>query len=444
MASHVKLLLRPSFCVVRATPASVGGNSTHQHGPLRLTALAFNSNHRLLHSLRLYAHPTAANGFATSARHAGPGADHKYKSKEEKEADEGKKKSGKKQLLFKALGVGAVVGGVLGYQSSQSSKKKAQIANDGNVKEYILTEKPPDFPVARSISTDTDRSGLKVTLFQYQTCPFCCKARAFLDYYGINYDVIEVNSVLRTQMKWSKYKKVPVVVVEYKDKILQLNDSSVIVSALFSKLADPTANLEQIMDCYPTIRYVDADGKEKADIQNQYFLMYNEAKVNRTKEDIVEERRWRRWADDTLVHTLSPNVYQTPSEALATFQWFDQAGNWPNLFSTWERYLVIYAGAMVMWLIGKRLKKRHAIKDDPRESLYDACNHWTKGLKKKGTPFMGGEKPNLADLAVYGVLSAIEGCTAFADARRNTSIGAWFDLMKESVGKRRGQLDLEL
>ena len=45
------------------------------------------------------------------------------------------------------------------------------------------------------------RSGLKVTLFQYQTCPFCCKARAFLDYFGVNYDVIEVNSVLREMAK---------------------------------------------------------------------------------------------------------------------------------------------------------------------------------------------------------------------------------------------------
>ena len=53
------------------------------------------------------------------------------------------------------------------------------------------------------------------------------------------------------------------------------------------------------------------------------------------------------------------------------------------------------------------------IEDDVRESLYDECNHWMKGIKKKGTPFMGGDQPNLADLAVFGVLSAIQGCQAF-------------------------------
>lgn len=65
--------------------------------------------------------------------------------------------------------------------------------------------------------------------------------------YRFNYDVLEVNSVIRTQIKWSKYKKVPTVVAKYKDKAIQINDGSVIVSAL-SKLADATL-VRQVMDC---------------------------------------------------------------------------------------------------------------------------------------------------------------------------------------------------
>jgi len=279
---------------------------------------------------------------------------------------------------------------------------------------------------------------LKITLFQYQTCPFCCKARAFLDYFGFAYDVIEVNSVLRTQVKWSKYKKVPIVVVETQDKVIQINDSSVIVSALYSLLADTgDATLEQVMDCFPTIHYID-EGVEKSEIQNKYFLMFNDTKVQRTKENIVEERRWRKWVDDELVHSLSPNVYRTPSEALAAFQWFSQVGGWEQLFPDWERYLVIYLGATVMWLLGKRLKKRHNLKDDVRQSLYDQCDHWMKALAKKGTPFLGGSQPNLADLAVFGVLNAVEGCQAWQDARDNTKIAVWFDKMKSAVAARNG------
>ena len=56
--------------------------------------------------------------------------------------------------------------------------------------------------------------GLKLSLYQYQTCPFCTKVRTYLDYKGISYDVVEVNSVKRKEMKWSKYKKVPVLLIQ--------------------------------------------------------------------------------------------------------------------------------------------------------------------------------------------------------------------------------------
>ena len=47
-----------------------------------------------------------------------------------------------------------------------------------------------------------------------------------------------------------------------------------------------------------------------------------------------------------------------------------QEGDWEKLFSTWERLVVIYVGAAVMYLIGKRLKKRHNLLDDVRQSPY--------------------------------------------------------------------------
>lgn len=64
------------------------------------------------------------------------------------------------------------------------------------------------------IRVPTDSTGLKLTLYQFQTCPFCCKLRSVLDYYGFSYDVIEVNSVTKKQIKWSDYKKVPILVCD--------------------------------------------------------------------------------------------------------------------------------------------------------------------------------------------------------------------------------------
>jgi hypothetical protein len=37
-----------------------------------------------------------------------------------------------------------------------------------------------------------------------------------------------------------------------------------------------------------------------------------------------EERRWRQWADNVLMHTLSPNTYRTWDEALEAFNMFSK------------------------------------------------------------------------------------------------------------------------
>ena len=59
-----------------------------------------------------------------------------------------------------------------------------------------------------------DSRDIRLTLYQFQSCPFCCKVRAALDYYGFPYKVVEVNSVTKKQLKFSEYKKVPVLVYE--------------------------------------------------------------------------------------------------------------------------------------------------------------------------------------------------------------------------------------
>jgi microsomal prostaglandin-E synthase 2 len=97
---------------------------------------------------------------------------------------------------------------------------------------------------------------------------------------------------------------------------------------------------------------------------------------------------------------------------------------------------------MAMWLIGKKLKKRHRLKDDVRQSLYDEANYWLRGIKARGTTFMGGSKPDLSDLAVYGILKSIEGCDAFQDLLTHTKIGIWYNAVKEQVDAHSGSVSL--
>lgn len=79
------------------------------------------------------------------------------------------------------------------------------------------------FRVYFQVVAPSDNTGLKLTLFQYTTCPFCCKVRAVLDYYGFSYNIVEVNPVLRQQIKWTEYKKVPIVLA-YVDGVYQVSN----------------------------------------------------------------------------------------------------------------------------------------------------------------------------------------------------------------------------
>lgn len=301
----------------------------------------------------------------------------------------------------------------------------------------------PKVRITKKYVNPKDTSGLDLVLFQFQTCPFCCKVRAYLDYMGISYSVVEVDAVLRQDLKWSDYKKVPMALVRRKDgKYVQLTDSSTIISVLASYLNDTKEqDPGQLVNFYPEISFFDNSGKKKSDVMNKYFLMYQDKPPRGvTTKEQEKERKWRTWADSHLVHLISPNCYRTRAEAFETFEWFSEAGEWSIHFPQWERNLMVYAGATAMWLIAGMLKKRYGLSDDVRSHIYEALDKWTNELKKQGTKFMGGSEPNLADISVFGVLSSMEGCQAFKDCLENTNIGKWFYAVKEQVVKNRGTL----
>lgn len=135
-------------------------------------------------------------------------------------------------------------------------------------------------------------------------------------------------------------------------------------------------------------------------------------------------------------------MYRTLDEAYQTFNWFSQVGRWEEYFPAWERILVINVGAFAMWLISKRLKKKHQLKEDVRQSLYDEVNYWMREIHARGTPFMGGHNPDLSDLSVYGIFRSIEGCSAFNDLLDNTNFGVWFNAMKDKVDSHSGSVYL--
>lgn len=224
-----------------------------------------------------------------------------------------------------------------------------------------------------------------VVLYQYEACPFCNKVKAFLDYYDIAYKVIEVNPISKKEIKWSDYKKVPILMVDGEHMV----DSSDIINKLAQRI-----NLT-----------APADSSSGDD----------------------EEKKWRGWVDNHLVHILSPNIYRSTSEAIESFDYITSHGN----FSFTERLVAKYAGATAMYFVSKRLKKKYNITDE-RASLYEAAETWVDALN--GRDFLGGVKPNLADLAVYGVLRPIRYLKSGRDMVEHTRIGDWYSRMEDAVG----------
>lgn len=109
-----------------------------------------------------------------------------------------------------------------------------------------------------------------------------------MDYYGISYDVVEVNPVLRKEIGWSSYKKVPILLTKVEEGYQPLNDSSMIISLIASHLHDKSYKIEDLADYYPSIGMLDEEGKLKFEIINKYFLMFNkQIPKNRTMNDIT-------------------------------------------------------------------------------------------------------------------------------------------------------------
>ena len=61
-----------------------------------------------------------------------------------------------------------------------------------------------------------------------------------------------------------------------------------------------------------------------------------------------------RWVDDTFIHTLAPNIYRTMNESFQAMEYITSVGN----FSSFQRQLAYYSGAVAMYVIGRRVKKK--------------------------------------------------------------------------------------
>lgn len=319
--------------------------------------------------------------------------------------------------LFKAI----VSGGVLFFVAK---------------KQILTAECQSTFSLSTNQHLIVDKlKNLKVTLYQYQTCPFCSKARSFFLANRIPFKVEEVHPITKKEIKFSTYKKVPIAVVELENgDQLQVNDSSVIISAFATYMAnDEATDFKQVLSQYQQTaeqKKENDDGDKQPDIvQRHQVIVGNRAMTEDEAQTLDDERKWRAWADDHLVHIISPNVYRTFDESYKSFQHHVKFGNYSNGF---ERGLALYGGTASMWLVSKMLTKKYCKNKDVRVDLYKACDEWiAEGVGQN--LYQGGQSPNLADITVFGVLSVMEELCVWEDLMKHTAIADWYYRTKKFV-----------
>lgn len=259
----------------------------------------------------------------------------------------------------------------------------------------MLTQvnRPAFSTTAAAAAAAAASSGPQITLYQYQVCPFCNKLQTYLEYHKIPHKRVEVNPLSKKEMKFSEYKMVPFVVVEEegKDK-MQVNGSDVVIDWL---------------------------AKEVVKEDN-----------NANEDSSVQE--WRKWCDDHLIHLLPPNIYRTPGESLQAFGYISNSSN----FSALEKASAKYVGALAMYFIAQRSLKKYNIKD-ARLELQQAMDKWASvGIDPSKGPFHGGNKPDKADLSVYGVIRSIEGNYATwrdMQDKVHPKFWTWYQAVKKEI-----------
>jgi len=230
-----------------------------------------------------------------------------------------------------------------------------------------------------------------VQLYQYQICPFCNKLKALLDVHRVPYDVTEVNPLTKSEIKsWSGgYKKVPIAVIAGE----QVNDSPVICNEILDRM----------------VKSGQLNAKQLAAFRSP------------------EAVEWTKWSDSKLAVLAFPNMTRTLGDSAEAFGYVHAVPH----FSQLDKMANLAIGSFFMWMANGKIKKKYNIQDE-RAEFVSGINKWlTEAVGSR--PFAGGEQPNLADCAVFGLLKAIDRTGAYRDVMVTTDVGKWYERMLVAV-----------
>lgn len=217
-------------------------------------------------------------------------------------------------------------------------------------------------------------------LYQFRSCPFCGKVRAFLNHTKTPFEVVEVTPFGMKELDFTEHKKVPVL----RDGAQVIVESAAIVNYL-----------------------------------------------NRTQAQLpaaAHAEQWTQWIDEKLVHYLPPLVhpdFRTSFRNFATVMAREQIAGVKG-------FLVRLGGSLVMPRVARKMKIKHNIAD-AGEGFAAALDHWVdQGLA--GKAFFGGEQVDQVDTSVFGVLHSVDGLGIVErEQERNPAFARWYHACAQTM-----------
>ncbi|CAA6828140.1 MAG: Unknown protein [uncultured Thiotrichaceae bacterium] len=212
-----------------------------------------------------------------------------------------------------------------------------------------------------------------ITLYQFDSCPFCWKVKALLNFAKQPYDIVEVSPFGMKELNFTDHKKVPV-----------LRDDDEIIT-------------------------------ESSTIVNYVNDFYSKLPKQENSE------QWSKWVDDVLVHYLPPLIHPNFKTSLHNFHFIMQNGSMGFI----KKKLTGFMGAMVMPKVARKMKIKHRI-DDTEAEFKQAIDKWVNdGLA--GKDYFGGETPDFIDCSVFGVLHSSHNLGVIQLASdHNSDFAEWY------------------
>jgi glutathione S-transferase len=222
-----------------------------------------------------------------------------------------------------------------------------------------------------------------VKLYEFSLCPFCNKVRAGLEIKGIPFDSVEVSPRSKVELPPlpdGTPKKVPV---------LQNGDDTV---------ADSTTILQYLDEHFPEGVRLRPDDPEL-----------------RKRADEIEE-----WVDSQFIEALPTVIYGTWGEAVRAARIVARNSK----LGGGEKFLVQLAGALVMKRVAKRILDRNQ-RPNAHAWVRDNTGQFAAWLGDK--PFVLGDAPTLADVAMHGAIACVEGFPIFGEIMHIKNVAAWYE-----------------